>query len=69
MELDAEGGERNSSDSSRGGRFALVLIDFQPEWYSQSHVATLFPHLGKNVERLLGRVRNTCAELACTLKV
>ena len=36
---------------------ALLVIDIQPEWYSASHVSSLFPGLDKNVRELLAAAR------------
>ena len=38
-------------------RSALLLVDIQPEWYSQSHISKLFPKLPQNVSRLLTACR------------
>ena len=39
---------------------ALLLIDIQPEWYSQSHISKLFPKLPQNVSKLL----KTCRQVS-----
>ena len=36
---------------------ALLLIDIQPEWYSQSHISKLFPKMPENVSNLLKTCR------------
>ena len=42
---------------------ALLVIDIQPEWYSGSHVAKLFPDLGQNVASLLRTCRASGVEV------
>ena len=40
---------------------ALLLVDMQPEWYSQSHISKLFPELPETISSLLNfcrRVKN-----------
>ena len=38
---------------SKPSSTALLLIDMQPEWYSKSHIATLFPNLPETIPSLL----------------
>ena len=38
---------------SNSSTSALLLIDIQPEWYSQSHISKLFPKLPQNISNLL----------------
>ena len=37
---------------------ALLLVDMQPEWYSQSHISKLFPKLPKTICSLLNVCRS-----------
>ena len=37
---------------------ALLVIDVQPEWYSQSHVSALFPGMEANLTELLNVSRS-----------
>jgi nicotinamidase-related amidase len=47
-----------------GNGVALLLIDLQPEWYSQNPVISkLFPNLGENVKTLLQVCRNCKIEI------
>ena len=46
-----------TSAGNCSNKFALVLIDLQPEWYSRSHISRIFPQLGNNVAALLAHVR------------
>ena len=38
---------------------ALLLIDFQPEWYGESHISQIFPSLAEKTTNLLKFCRET----------
>ena len=40
-------------ESNKISNTALLLIDMQPEWYSQSHISKLFPKLPETIANLL----------------